>query len=201
MPTARPNKWRVLDLFFFGYDRLCIEAQYLYPREFALSRRKKLLLPIFTGLGGSLTLALVYFGIVSWAESPSHALTLFWEERLIMIPLILGFGVQIGLYTVLKKRLFIPMTSVGPSGALTGAGGATSTMAMAACCAHHVTDVLPILGLTAAATFLARYQTAFMLLGLGTTIAGIGYMLVVLFRERKKALQQMSLSTTSEVSR
>jgi hypothetical protein len=30
-----------------------------------------------------------------------------------------------------------------------------------------VADILPILGLTAAATFLAQYRTAFMLVGLG----------------------------------
>jgi hypothetical protein len=78
-----------------------------------------------------------------------------------------------------------------------GAGGTTSTAAMVACCAHHVTDVLPILGLTAAATFLTKYQTAFMLVGLGTTLVGIVVMLVILFRERRKAL---SLSVSSAVS-
>ena len=78
-----------------------------------------------------------------------------------------------------------------------GAGGTTSTVAMVACCVHHVTDVLPILGLTAAATFLAKYQTAFMWVGLGTTLIGIVVMLLILFRERRKAL---SLPTSSAVS-
>lgn len=67
-----------------------------------------------------------------------------------------------------------------------------STMAMVACCAHHVADVLPILGLTAPATFLAEYRLAFMLVGLGTTVVGIGVMLVILFRERRKVMQRMS---------
>jgi hypothetical protein len=137
----------------------------------------------------------LYFGIVSWAESPQHAIDLFWEDRWIVIPIILGFGVQMALYTILKKRLFAPITNIGPSGALAGAGGTTSTIAMVACCAHHVTDVLPILGLTAAATFLAEYQTAFMLVGLGTTLIGIGVMLVILIRERQKALNNIALVT------
>jgi hypothetical protein len=98
------------------------------------------------------------------------------------------------LYTILKKRLFIPAANPGPSGALTGAGGTTSTLAMIACCAHHVTDVLPILGLTAAATFLADYQTLFMRVGLGTTLVGIAVMLFILFKERKKATQFMTLA-------
>jgi len=73
-----------------------------------------------------------------------------------------------------------------------GAGGTTSTVAMVACCAHHVTDVLPILGLTAAAAFLAQYRTAFMLVGLGMNLVGIAVMLVILVRERRKVVQLIS---------
>ncbi|GJM41812.1 MAG: hypothetical protein DHS20C20_20940 [Ardenticatenaceae bacterium] len=153
-----------------------------------MTQTKRILWPLGAGLAGSGLLALLYFGIVSWAESPQHALDLFWEDRWIVIPIILGFGVQAALYIILKKRLFVPVTYTGSSGALTGAGGGMSTVAMVACCAHHVTDVLPILGLTAAATFLADYRIAFMLVGLGTTILGIFYMGVILMKERRKVL-------------
>lgn len=159
-----------------------------------MTKKNRLLLPVGVGLLGSIFLTGIYFGIVSWAESPQHALDLFQQERWIVIPIIVGFGVQVALYTVLKKGLFLPITSMGSSGAMTGAGGATSTMAMVACCAHHVTDVLPILGLTAAATFLADYQEAFMFVGLGTTITGIIVMLVILIKARRKALQNLSLN-------
>jgi hypothetical protein len=70
-----------------------------------------------------------------------------------------------------------------------------STAAMVACCAHHVTDVLPILGLTAAATFLAEYRIAFMLMGLGMTLIGIVVMSVILFKERRKAIQMLASAT------
>lgn len=153
-----------------------------------MSRQKRFLLPLAGGLSGSLFLTALYFAIVSWAESPQHALDFFWQERWIVLPLIIGFGIQSALYVILKKRLFVPLTSTGPSGTMMGAGGATSSLAMVACCAHHVSDVLPILGLTAAAAFLARYQTLFMLIGLGTTLLGIAVMLGILFRERRKAL-------------
>jgi hypothetical protein len=155
--------------------------------------RKRFLLPIGAGMAGALLLTSVYFGIVSWAESPEHALEFFWQDRWIVFPIILGFGVQSALYIVLKKGLFIPVANMGASGAMTGAGGSTSALAMAACCAHHVTDVLPILGLTAAAAFLGEYRQAFMLLGLGMTILGIAFMLGILIRERRKALQHLSL--------
>jgi hypothetical protein len=162
-----------------------------------LSRR--VVIPLLAGLACSILLAGLYFGLVSIAESPQHALEFFWQDRWITIPIILGFGVQTALYTILKMRTFLPATHSGHehhqavSGASMGAGGATSTLAMAACCAHHVTDVLPILGLTAAATFLAQYRTAFMLLGLGSTLFGILYMLRVLIKERRKALAIQSL--------
>lgn len=154
-----------------------------------MNNRKRILWPVGMGMLGIAGLFLLYFGIVSWAESPQHALDFFWQDRWIVIPIILGFGVQTSLYTILKKRLFIPVSHTGPSGALTGAGGATSTMAMVACCAHHVTDVLPILGLSAAAAFLSQYRTMFMLVGLATTMAGIVVMLVILMRARRKAIE------------
>lgn len=150
--------------------------------------RRRILWPLATGIGGAFLLTAVYLGIVSVAESPEHALDLFWQDRWIVIPIILGFGVQVALYTVLKKRLFLPVAATGPSGKLVGAGGTTSTVAMVACCAHHVTDALPVLGLTAAATFLAEYRTLFMLVGLGTTLLGIIVMLFILYKERRRAL-------------
>lgn len=157
-------------------------------------QQKRILWPVGAGLAGMTFLSAVYLGIVSWAESPQHAVDLFWEDRWIVLPIIIGFGIQVALYTILKKRLFIPVASAGPSGVLTGAGGTTSTVAMVACCAHHVTDMLPILGLTAAAAFLAEYQVTFMLVGLGTTILGIVVMLIILFRERRRALRTMAVT-------
>jgi hypothetical protein len=132
-------------------------------------------------------LALLYFAIVSLAESPRHALDLFWADRLLVLPILAGFGVQSALYVILKKRLFLPVEQIGPSGPLTGASGGVSAGAMVACCAHHVTDVLPLLGLSAAATFLAEYRLAFMLGGLGTALFGIGVMVRLLWRERRRA--------------
>jgi len=152
---------------------------------------KRIGIPLAIGLMGSLLLAGVYFGIVSIAESPAHALEFFWQDRAFVIPILLGFGVQAGLYTVLKMRLFLPVAQTWSSGALVGAGGTTSTLAMVACCAHHLTDLLPIFGLTAAAAFLGQYRTVFMAVGLGTTLLGIVYMVVLLVRERRKALRSL----------
>lgn len=161
-----------------------------------MSTSKRVLLPLSASLIGALLLTGLYFGIVSWAESPQHAAEFFWKDRWIVFPIIIGFGVQAGLYTILKMRLFLPITALGPSGPMVGAGGTTSTIAMVACCAHHVANVLPFLGLTVAATFLAQYRTAFMLVGLSTTLFGVLIMLTILFAERHKAIQMMATATS-----
>jgi hypothetical protein len=44
---------------------------------------------------------------------------------------------------------------------------------MLACCAHHVADLLPLVGLSAAAVFLNQYKTPLLLVGLGMNLAGI----------------------------
>ena len=178
--------------------------------KISMSHRKRIWIPLGAGLAGAVFLMGVYFGIVTWVESPKHAVEFFWQDRWIVIPIIFGFGVQSALYTILKLRLYLPVmdlalagsaNSIQTSGASVGASGTTSTIAMVACCAHHVTDVLPILGLTAAATFLAKYRQAFMGIGLGTTVIGIVYMGIVIIHERRRLMQSFLLSNNApEVS-
>jgi hypothetical protein len=106
-----------------------------------------------------------------------------------------GFGVQMGLYILLKKGLYLPVHVPGGAG-MPGASAGTSTLAMAACCAHHVTDVLPLVGLSAAAVFLAEYRIHFMVLGLITNLIGVGVMLWLIRRERRRALRAYALEAS-----
>ena len=147
---------------------------------------RRYLIPLGSFLLGSLFIAGIYFGIISWAQGWEYVLKQFSLNRWYVVPIWIAFGIQAALYAILRFRLFISTTSTGHSGALMGTSGGTSVTAMVACCLHHVTDVLPILGVSAAATFLTRYQRPFMLIGLGTEIIGIIVMLVILYRERKK---------------
>lgn len=163
-------------------------------------------IPVLAGIGGALLLFGLYFGIVSWAESPRHALDFFWQDRWLVIPILLGFGIQVSLYSVLKLQLYLPDITIGPArmtsskapAATMGAGGTTSTVAMVACCAHHAADVLPILGLTAAATFLAQYRTAFMVAGLVSNLIGIAVILRTLLRARNHAFQMQTTFSVTE---
>src|SRR6266498_850450 len=144
------------------------------------------LIPVAAFLLGSTFIAGIYFGILTWAQGWNSAVSIFLPNRWYVIPIWITFGVQAALYSILRFRLFLPTTASGYSGALMGTSGGTSVTAMVASCIHHVTDVLPVLGLSAAATFLTRYQRPFMLVGLGMNILGILLMLTVLYREYQK---------------
>lgn len=137
-----------------------------------MNRTRVWVVPLAAASMGSAMLAALYFAIVSLAETPQHAVDLFLEGLWIVAPILLGFGVQVGLYTALR-RTPKPGHGSAAGGGLMGAGGASSTIAMAACCAHHVADALPLLGLTAGAALLAQYRIPFMVVGLATNLLGI----------------------------
>jgi hypothetical protein len=142
------------------------------------------LVPTIAGLLGAVFLTGVYLGLVSLAESPAHALDLFWQDRFFVVPILIGFGVQAGLFARLKLGPQVHMAAAGASAA---AGGGMSTAAMVACCAHHVADVLPVLGLSAAAAFLAEWKVPFLVVGLLTNLAGILIMIRALRQVRGHA--------------
>jgi hypothetical protein len=157
------------------------------------------LIPLLAFLVGSSLVAGVYFGILTWAQGWNSAVDIFLLNRWYVITIWISFGVQAALYSVLRLRLFVPTTSSAHTRAVMGTSGGTSVTAMVACCLHHVTDVLPVLGLSAAATFLTRYQRPFMLASLGVNLIGILVMLVILYRERKKLLSAQNFQPALEM--
>lgn len=133
------------------------------------------------GLAGSAALVGLYLGLVTWAQGPAHALDLLWDDRLFVGLIAAGFGTQVGLFTYLR---LLQRAMARESVALAGAGTATSTASMLACCAHHVADVLPLVGLSGLAVFLVEFRTPLMLLGVATNLAGIAVMVRELRRAR-----------------
>ena len=142
---------------------------------------RRVALSIGLGLLGALALVGLYLGIVTWAQGADHALELLWSDRLFVGLISVGFGTQVGLFTDLQ---LLQRAMARESVALAGAGTATSSISMVACCAHHLADVLPILGLSGLAVFLVQFRTPLMLLGISTNIAGIAVMLRQLMRIR-----------------
>lgn len=127
---------------------------------------------VITGTVGTSTLLLLYFLTMRiLAGSWNAAFYQFEKLWFYMIPLSIGFGVQIALFMDLKKTK--------SSKTVVTANTATSTIGMLACCAHHLTDILPVIGLSAATVFLIQYQIPILLIGIASNIFGIYHLLKI----------------------
>jgi hypothetical protein len=60
----------------------------------------------------------------------------------------------------------------------------TSTAAMLACCAHHLVDILPIVGAAGAAALLNTYKIPMLWLGIVMNLFGVIYLLRKIFQQR-----------------
>ncbi len=150
--------------------------------EDLLDARKKLIFkPYSFGLLGSLTLLGLYVLVLTVSNSFEHALTqflLFWPWFSLLI---LGFGVQVGLFFYMTSYHKVThCMAAGKKTVMATAG--ISGGAMVVCCLHHVTDILPILGLSALSVFFSEYQVLFLAIGISSNVIGIAFMLSMLQR-------------------
>lgn len=132
----------------------------------------KNLTPYQAGFLGAISLLLFYFLTMTLlSRSASAAWEQFQNLWWIMIPLSAGFGIQLGLYLKLKRALRERAKKV------IAGSGVTSGVAMIVCCAHHLTDVLPLIGLSALSVFLSRYQIPVLISSLVINLIGIKIMM------------------------
>lgn len=104
--------------------------------------------------------ALVVGGFSGSVEHLYDQIQLDWY---LLIPILAGFGAQITVMAELRRRHKLMGVAMGAGAAGTGA----SSAGMIACCAHHIGELLPFLGATAATTFLYDARVAFMIFGVG----------------------------------
>lgn len=132
---------------------------------------------IISGFLGSIGLLLFYF-LVMGVSSGSWSATLsqFKDLWYWMVILSAGFGTQIGLFVYLRNCVKNPQ-GLHHSKKVAATSTGTSAVSMVACCAHHLSDVLPIIGLSGAAVFLTKYQIPLIILGIAMNMFGILYML------------------------
>ena len=150
----------------------------LEPIPDATASTYVLLGPLLWGLAAATALLVFYLGLITVAQGWGHALQQLIEDRWFVGAITVGFGAQVGLFAYL--RILHGRASTGGVAASTG----TSTAAMLACCAHHLTDILPLIGLSGAAVVLNLYKTPLLWLGIGMNAVGIGYMLWQIHRQR-----------------
>ncbi|MFH1002822.1 MAG: hypothetical protein V1780_01600 [Chloroflexota bacterium] len=129
---------------------------------------------VLTGVGAAVLLLLVYMGIISLAGGPEHALEQTYRLWYWVTALAVGFGVQVGLFSFIRQGMRQRQAAATTS--VTASGG-VSAGSMAACCAHHLSDMLPLIGLSGLAAFLTSYQTAFIVAGILSNLVGITIML------------------------
>lgn len=141
--------------------------------------------PLQFGTGAFVLLLSIYFGVVGLISGMDFALEQFAMFWYFIVPLAMGFGIQVGLYTHLKGLV----GRQGGSGKVVAVSGTTSTAAMVSCCAHYLANIVPILGVAGFLTVVAEYQVELFWVGLVFNAAGIVYvasMVIKTSKEHKK---------------
>ena len=129
---------------------------------------KALAYGVLSGLG----ILVFYLTIVTIFQSYGFAIYEFKRLWVWLVPLAIGFGTQVGLYSSIKYDSTIK-TGVSTSGTISGGS-------MLACCSHYLLTMIPIIGITGLSTltlFLMTYQKAFFSIGIASSALGIALMI------------------------
>jgi hypothetical protein len=137
---------------------------------------------VFFGALASAALLALYLGLISLAQGLDHAIYQLRADFPFVGAVALGFGIQVGLFMELRATQARSRRSGAMTAASAGAGGA----AMLACCAHHLVDVLPLVGLSAATVFLNDYRAPLVALSLGMNALGIALLCRQLVSARRR---------------
>ncbi len=133
---------------------------------------------IFIGGLASILLLFLYVSVMSLATRSVEATIIQFYDMWYWIAILsTGFGIQSGLYFYLRDLV---KGNYRSATGITAASTGTSSVGMVACCAHHLTEILPLVGFSGVAVFLTQYQVPFIILGIIMNIGGIMYMLQVI---------------------
>ena len=135
-------------------------------------------------IGGAASALLlgVYFVLVGFISGLDYTLDQFAIYWPFLVALTVGFGIQISLYSHLRRLVAHP----GASKKVVAVSGTTSTAAMISCCAHYLTNIVPVLGATGLVTIAAQYQVQFFWVGLAFNLAGIAYIVPKVLQASKE---------------
>ena len=136
---------------------------------------------VIAGVIAGFSLLTIYAGVLTLAQGTQHALEQTARLWYLLLPLVVGFGIQVGLFSFIRQGLRERRKSL--TAGLATSGG-VSVGSMVACCAHHVGDVLPFLGLSGISAFLTSYQVIFLTVGILSSAVGITFMLEVIQRHQ-----------------
>lgn len=146
-------------------------------------------IPILVGILAAFAMFGMYVLILTVFQDFAHAMQQAGQDWLWVGLVALGFGAQIGLYVYLRLLVSAAKATGATVAASTGTG--TSTLGMVACCAHHLTDLAPLVALTGASSlsgaiaFLNEWKYPFIALGL--IVNAIGIVITVRTIQKSKA--------------
>jgi hypothetical protein len=120
--------------------------------------------------GGVAATALMAFYVTvlaasgGWAHLADQAQSDWW----LLAPIAVAFGAQVALTVELRHRHGAHHLT-----ATTGAGTGASTVGMVACCAHHLADLVPLLGAAGVAGFLFDWRIPLMAGGFAINLVAV----------------------------
>ncbi len=135
--------------------------------------------PVAYGVVASVLMLSLYTAVLTYFNSFSHAIAQFLSIWPLMVLLVAGFGVQAGLFFYAREKIAERASAIAMA-----SSGTVSTTSMIACCAHHITDVLPLIGFSFLAVIANRYQTFLISLGIVSNLLGTLVMLRMMQRHR-----------------
>jgi Cu+-exporting ATPase len=150
---------------FFWFDELEQAGAKMYRNQIVWRS-------IVYGMTGMVILLGIYFGILAAVSGWEFTVSQFLDFWYFIVSLAAGFGIQIGLYSYLRNAV----RSMDMSGKVVAVSGTTSTAAMISCCAHYLTNFLPVVGAAGVVALVAQYQIELFWFGLACNAAGILYM-------------------------
>jgi len=93
------------------------------------------------GLTATAILLSVYFGVLTLVSGWSFTVQQFGGYWPFLVALAIGFGIQVGLFSYLRRAVH-----AAGSAKVMAATGTTSGAAMVSCCTHYLVNLLPVLG-------------------------------------------------------
>lgn len=124
---------------------------------------------IWSSLGAIFITLIFYFVQVLGMQSWSGPLYFIRAKWYFILPLVLAFAIQVGLFRAIHLQ-------AKRAGSVVAASGGVSTTSMIACCLHNLAVALPFLGLSGAAVFFSVYQNYVFTFSLLFSLGGLIFM-------------------------
>lgn len=122
------------------------------------------------GVLAAVALGLFYAVVVGGVGGVGHLGQQAADDWPWLVLILAGFGTQVALFVELRRRHRLHDAAIKTAA---GGGAGASAVGMVACCAHHIADLTPIIGISGVAVFLTDYRTPIMIVGVAVNVVGV----------------------------